>query len=411
MSEQVTIIGAGIVGVCCGLWAQSKGFTVEIIDPNPPGSVTSFGNACTFADYACIPVNNPSIISGLPRLLFDKNSPLGVDFGYALTHLGWMLKFLNHCRQSNVTKTIEQLSRILQHTQSGLMPLIEASQSQHLLQANGCMYGYQTKQGFDKARTSNQMRKNQGVNFEELNGEEIAEQHPELKLPFYRGLLFSDARQTINPKSLVDNLFDHFIRSGGTYRQQRVTKLMDHQGKVKIFLDDSQTIHSDKSVLAAGAFSNQIKVTGAKKLPLDTERGYHVQYRDKQWMAPRPIAWAESGLYAVPTDNGLRFAGTVEIAGLEKPMNNNRINYIRHKASEMFGIEEEPDQTWLGYRPTMPDALPVIGPATTANNIFYAFGHQHIGLTLSGITGKLIGELMTGETTSIDISGFSPNRF
>ena len=137
----------------------------------------------------------------------------------------------------------------------------------------------------------------------------------------------------------------------------------------------------------------------------------HCYQHGKQILLQRPVGWAEAGLYATPTNEGLRFAGTVEIAGLNKPAGRRNIEYLANRAKEMFALEEKPDQTWLGFRPTLPDALPVIGLSKQSPHIVYAFGHQHIGLTLAGITGKLVSEIVAEVETSVDISAFSPTRF
>jgi D-amino-acid dehydrogenase len=170
-------------------------------------------------------------------------------------------------------------------------------------------------------------------------------------------------------------------------------------------------LRADKIVISAGAFSRQIELSDAEKLPLDTERGYHIQYAEKQHLANRPIAWPECGFYATPMNEGLRFAGTVELAGLSDKKNQARIDYLVQKSREMFKLDGPPTSDWLGFRPTLPDSLPVIGGSRRFPDTYYAFGHQHIGLTLAGITGKLISELISTGEPSVDISPFSPDRF
>ena len=144
---------------------------------------------------------------------------------------------------------------------------------------------------------------------------------------------------------------------------------------------------------------------------LDTERGYHIQYQGRQSLLSRPVCWNAAGFYATPTDEGLRFAGTVEIAGYSDNKNPRNINHLIDHSRQMFDLPDQPDQQWLGFRPTFPDSLPVIGYSLDSDNILYAFGHQHIGLTLAGITGRLISEMINNEALSHDITDFSPRRF
>jgi D-amino-acid dehydrogenase len=410
-NKTVAIIGAGIVGTSCALWLQKKGFSVTLIDPAQPGSGTSFGNACTIADYGCVPVNSPTIFKRLPSLMFSKDSPLTVNHAYAFRHLPWMLQFLSNCRASRVTRITRVLGRLLKKTYEGLDPLIELSGSQHLLSQQGCMYVYKTLREFENARAGNESRKEQGVEFNELDAGDIHELEPEIKTDFVKGLLFDKASQVVNPQSLTTSYFECFLANQGTYIQQRALSVDHLEASISINLDNGEKLDADRVVVAAGAFSKQIEGTGARFLPLDTERGYHVQYAGKQNLLRRPVSWNEAGFYATPMDEGLRIVGTVEIAGYGETMNRRNLNYLIRKGQAMFDLPEKPDQEWLGFRPTLPDALPAIGYSPFSEYIVFAFGHHHLGLTLAGITGKLIAELLNGEALSHSIAPFNPGRF
>jgi len=223
--------------------------------------------------------------------------------------------------------------------------------------------------------------------------------------------LFDQAGQVINPQSLTTSYLDCFQKNQGRYVKQRALAVAHEKDAVRIILDNGESLDADRVVIAAGAFSRQIEGTGAHRLPLDTERGYHVQYAGMQSLLNRPVSWNEAGFYATPMDEGLRIVGTVEIAGYHETKNPRNINYLIRKGQEMFDLPERPDQEWLGFRPTFPDALPVIGYSVMSEYVLFAFGHHHLGLTLSGITGKLIAELINHEEPSLNIRPFSPRRF
>jgi glycine/D-amino acid oxidase-like deaminating enzyme len=410
-NKTVAVIGAGIVGTSCALWLQKKGFPVTLIDPAKPGSGTSSGNACTIADYGCVPVNNPALFKRLPGLMFSKDSPLSVNPGYALSHLPWMLQFLSNCRKAKVERTIRALGKLLSKTYSGLDPLIEYSGSHHLFSKQGCIYVYKTRAEFESARAANQMRKNQGVEFTELDAGDIHDLEPHIKTTFEKGLLFDKASQVINPQSLTTSYFDCFMSNQGQYLKQAAISVNHDSDKVSINLDNGEKLEVNRVVIAAGAFSRNIKGTGAHRLPLETERGYYVQYAGLQSLLNRPVSWNEAGFYATPMDQGLRFAGTVELAGYGETMNPYHLDYLQRKGQEMFNLPPQPDQEWLGFRPTLPDALPVIGYSPHSEYVLFAFGHHHIGLTLAGITGKLIAELINDEVPSLSLKPFSSRRF
>ena len=409
--KTIAVIGAGIVGTSCALWLQKKGFSVILVDPEKPGSGTSSGNACTIADYGCVPVNSPTIFTRMPSLLFSKNSPLSLDMGYAFSHLPWMLKFLSNCRPARAARITRILGKLLQKTYQGLDPLIELSGSQHLLSQQGCMYVYKTEREFENARPANQARKDQGVEFTELSSGEIRALEPAIKLPFVKGLLFDKATHVVNPQSLTTSYFECFLANQGRYVKQRALHIAHEKQSVAIYLDNGEKIDADRVVIAAGAFSKEITGTGAHRLPLDTERGYHVQYTGRQSLLNRPVSWNEAGFYATPMDEGLRIAGTVEIAGYSETMNPRNLDYLARKGAEMFDLTEQPDQQWLGFRPTLPDSLPAIGYSPHSEYVLFAFGHHHLGLTLAGITGKLIAELLSGEQPSHNLTAFSTSRF
>ena len=413
MSSKATIavIGAGIVGCSCALWLQRKGFSVILIDPDEAGAGASSGNAGTIADYGCVPINSPDLFKRLPRLLTSPESPLSLSLAYALKHPFWMLQFLANCREHKVARIIRILGKLLAKTYDGLDPLLDMAQARDLIQQNGCMYVYQSEQDFVDANPSNQARRAQGFEYTELDRADIADLEPGLKLPFERGLLFESASHVINPQALCQRYFECFQRNGGEFVRQRAISVEQDIDSVLLRLDNGGNLQVKRVVIAAGAYSKQIDGMPQRAMPLDTERGYHVQFNNMQHLLTRPVSWNTAGLYATPMNRGIRIAGTVEIAGYGGAHNPRNIDFLTRKAKQMLHLPEQPDQQWLGFRPTLPDALPVIGYSMTSEYILCAFGHHHIGLTLAGITGKLIAELVNGEEPSHNIAAFSPRRF
>jgi D-amino-acid dehydrogenase len=408
---RIAVIGAGIVGCSCALWLQKKGFAVTLIDPDDPGAGTSSGNACTIAEYGCVPVNSPDLFRRLPSLLFSKDSPLSIDLGYVLSHPAWMIEFLLNCREQKVARIIRQLGKLLSKVYDGLDPLLDMADARDLVAQNGFMHVYRDQQEFNAAKRANQARREQGTNFVELDQGDIRDLEPNLKVPFERGLLFDSISHVLNPTALCQRYVECFKRNQGQLLRQRALEVIHGTGSVQIRLDNGASVDAERVVIAAGAFSKFIDGIPTRLLKLDTERGYHVQFSNMQHLLNRPVSWQQAGFYATPTNQGMRFAGTVEIAGYKEEKNPRILNYLNRKAHEMLDLPAQPDQEWLGFRPTCPDALPVIGFSTTSEHILYAFGHHHLGLTLSGITGKLIAELANGEEPSHNIAPFSPRRF
>ena len=407
----IAVVGAGIVGCSCALWLQKKGFQVTLIDPEEPGSGTSSGNAGTIAEYGCVPVNSPDLPRQLPKLLFSRDSPLTLDPLYALQHPLWMMEFLLNCRERRVERIIRLLAGLLKKAWDGLDPLLDMAEARDLIERRGFMHVYRDQREFDAAARANRARRLHGVEFTELTPGEIHELEPNLKPIFAHGLLFDGIHQVLDPAALCRRYADCLQRNGGDLLRRRAVEIRHGPGVVEIGLDDGAKLDAERVVIAAGAFAKQIRGIPTQLLKLDTERGHHVQFSGMQHLLSRPVAWQQAGFYATPMNLGLRFAGTVEIAGYDKPINPAIIAYLTRKAHEMLDLPQQPDTEWLGFRPTCPDALPVIGFSTVSEFIIYAFGHQHIGLTLAGITGKLVAELANGEEPSHRIRAFSPARF
>jgi len=405
------VVGAGIVGMSAALYAQRDGLKTLICDPNPPGTGTTYGSACTIATYACIPVNNPSIITSLPHLLTSRESPLSFNLLHGLKNARWMLSFLNNCRPSRVKHTSEALGQFLTHADAGLNPLIAEAGAEDLMVNNDCLYVWSTKAGYEGARDSNAMRRAQGVEFDELSQDEVRQLEPKLKQPIHCGLNFKGARHVTNPQELVERMHKRFEALGGTYLPCSVERCDADGNGVTTYLGDGTEIRAGHLALTAGACSRQIKGSGAERLPLGTERGYHILYGNHGGLVSRPVGWAEAGFYATPMAHGLRIAGTVEINAINAAFNTKCTDYLQRKSQEMFGDLGPPDDTWLGHRPTMPDALPVIGHSPTSNRVTLAFGHQHIGLTLGGVTGRIVTDIAQGRAPYCNIDDFAPQRF
>jgi glycine/D-amino acid oxidase-like deaminating enzyme len=220
-----------------------------------------------------------------------------------------------------MAKITESLGAILQKSYQGLNPLLELSDSHNLMSQQGCMHLYKTQAAFESARISNEIRKQHGAEYSELDRADILHLEPGIKPIFEKGLLFESASHTLNPQSLCTRYFNSFLKNQGQFMSHRVLETIADGDTVKLQIDNAESLVVDHVVIAAGAFSKQIKGTGTHHLPLDTERGYHIQYTNLQAKVNRPISWNQAGFYATPMNEGLRIAGTVEIAGYNPKKN------------------------------------------------------------------------------------------
>ena len=406
---QIAVVGAGIVGICSAFFLQKNGFQVTLLDKKEPGSMTSFGHACTFADYANVPVNSPDLFRDIPSMLLRSDGPLAVDFFHVLKNINWTTKFLQNCTTKKVEYISKSLGNLLNNSSISYDEIFTDVKVSEYIKNEEALYLYQNETEFLKAKTTNELRQKNGVRIKTLSKTEILDLEPSLAPVFFNGQIFIGSRHTTNPSMISKRIFETFINNGGEFIQSHVDDLIVEDGSVNVNLDNNN--HKfEKVIICAGAWSNNLSKKIGESFPLDTERGYHVMFNN-HGLINRPVGWSQSGFYLVQLEEGLRAAGTVEIAGLSKPENKKRIQMIESQARRLLPQLNEVKSTWLGFRPTLPDSLPVIGPSKKNKNIIYAFGHQHIGWTLGAVTGKIINSICNERVPNINIEPFSPSRF
>ena len=408
--KNIAVIGAGIVGICSAYFLKKSGFNVTLIDREDPGTMTSFGHACSFADYANVPVNYPGLIWDIPKMLLRKDGPLAVDFFYILKNLPWAFSFLQNCKKEKVDEIASSLTNLLKHSQLSYDEIFKDINVQEYISHEENLYLFDTKKSFEDYEYANVIRKNNRVKVRNLTKDEVGELEPNIANVYYAGQIFTGSRHTTNPLAISTKIFEKFLELGGTYIKQNVKNLIQKENFIELSLDNKK-INFDKIIISAGAWSNQIANMLGDKFPLDTERGYHILFETNEKLINRPVAWSESGFYLIQIHDGIRAAGTVEIAGLKKSPNKKRIEMIERQSRKVLPQLGKVKSTWMGRRPTLPDSLPIIGKSQQNSNVIYAFGHQHIGWTLGAVTGKIIDSLSRDQIPNIDISAYSPTRF
>ena len=408
--KSIAVVGAGIVGICSAYFLKKSGFRVTLIDRENPGTMTSFGHACSFADYANVPVNYPGLIWDVPKMLLKKDGPLAVDFFYILKNIPWALSFLKNCKKEKVDEIASSLTNLLKHSQISYDEIFKEVNVQEYISHEENLYLFDTKKSLENYEYANVIRKNNRVKVRNLNKEEVKELEPNIADVYYAGQLFIGSRHTTNPLAISTKIFEKFLELGGIYIKQNVTNLIQKENNIEIYLGNKK-INFDKMIVCAGAWSNKIANLLGENFPLDTERGYHILFNTNEKLIKRPVAWSESGFYLIQIHDGVRAAGTVEIAGINKKPNLKRIKMIERQSRKVLPQLGEIKSTWMGRRPTLPDSLPIIGESSKNKNIIYAFGHQHIGWTLGAITGKIVTTITNGKKPNINIEAYSPNRF
>lgn len=412
----VGVIGAGVVGLSTALWLQRAGHCVTLVDPAPPTSdrsyaqAASFGNACTMAFGACIPVAVPSVLRAAPRMLLDRQGPLSVSWRDLPSLTPWLMSFLRSAHPEEVSRISGILGELLRLAEAGHAPLFEAAGARDLRRMTGCLYLYRSAASFNAAQTEIMLRRREGVRMRILEQEEIRAREPNLAPLYHKGLLFEQAYSIDDPLTYARRLLARFLADGGTLVAAGVLSINRDAVDLTLRCSDRE-LRVDRAVIAAGAWSGQIARSFGDRIRLDTERGYHVLFPADGQLLTAPTCYPEHGFYMTPLAEGLRAAGTVELGGLGKPLRPARTVTIERVARTLLPGLGDTGRIWLGFRPSMPDSLPVIGPSPVEPRIIHAFGHGHIGLTLAGITGRLAAGIIGEQPPLVDLHPLRPNRF
>jgi D-amino-acid dehydrogenase len=412
MSEnlKIGIIGAGIQGVCNALFLQKNGYKVTLFDRDEPGNLSaSYGNAGHFSPYASVPLNRPDVLTDVPSMLLSSTGPLALRWNYVPKMIPWFLKFILNCSKKKMMHTAKNMHQILNLALPAFDELFDEVDISGLVEKKGVIYVW-NDQNLTSRELEINIRKELGVEQQILTPKEIHDLEPNIK-PFYHGgVFYSYARHTRNPKKILLKLFDLFLAKDGKFLKINIQDLK-FDGENPIVKSETQQFIFDKIVIACGAFSKKLTDKLNEKIPLDTERGYHIQFKGCDHLISRPVVFANRGFGMTPMEQGLRVAGTVEFGGLKNPLSKSRIKNLIEGAKYMLdGLPEHQDE-WLGFRPSLPDFLPVIGPSKNYKNVFYSFGHHHLGWTLGAVSGKIISKMIAKENTNLNLEPYSSRRF
>jgi D-amino-acid dehydrogenase len=414
--REIVVIGAGIVGMACASYIQRAGHRVTVIDRGAPGEGTSFGNAGCLNSSSVVPISMPGVLSQVPRWLLDPAGPLVLRWRYLPYLAPWLWRFVRAGAPERVAAQARALRDLLGSTLESYAPLVKAAGAEDLIHRAGHLTVYKSETSFAKDARAMGIRRDNGVTVEDLSFDELRQLEPSLSREFVRGRMIAETGHVGDPHRLVVRLAEAFVRDGGRLLRETVHGFELAEGKVAGVRGESGVHRADHIVLAAGAWSKGLARQLGDAVPLDTERGYHVMLRDPEIMPRRPVSSADGKFFATPMEGGLRVAGTVEFAGLAAPPDWRRSRMLLKQAQDMFPalarkIGDERISMWMGFRPSMPDSLPVIGPSRRHKNVLHAFGHGHVGLIGGAMTGRIVAALVDGATPPIGIAPFGVERF
>ena len=409
---QITVIGAGIVGICCACYLQRSGFEVTLVDREEPGMQTSFGNAGGISPGSVTPLGMPGIWKQIPRWLLDDNAPLVIKGHYLPKALPWLTRFALQSRTSRVRQISKALAALNGPTFDAYQPLLEDAMLTQLFHRSGQLFLYRNRKDMEKDTLTHELRSESGAPIEFLNSDEIREIEPAITPIFEAGYLMSDNGHCKDPFGLAIGLVQMFINKGGRLAKVDVLDFIFDADGVCGLLTSGAVINTRKVVIAAGVWSKTLCERLCLPIPLVSHRGYHATIQNSN-VSLRHMCFPVDYKFAItPMSMGLRIAGTVEFAGLGDPPNYARVDKMVNSCHAILeGLNSEQHTQWMGHRPCLPDSLPIIGESKKHPNIFLAFGHGHQGLVGASQTGKVISEIARRAAPSMPLAPYSIDRF
>jgi len=411
-SGHVTVIGAGVVGASTALFLRRAGYEVTLIERGEPGMGTSYGNAGLLSVTGTIPVATPGILWKVPKLLMNPLAPLTIRWSYLPKLAPWLWQFIRSSSPARVQEISAVLAGLVAHGQDSYRALLGDEDFAALTQGGGMMLVYETDQSFEASRWKTDLRRSHGARIDYVPAEQIRQLEPALAPIYKHALHVPGTRYVKNPLSLTQAIARKLVEAGGEIVADEVQRIEAAAGAAPVIVAKGGRRRTDRVVIAAGAWSRALARQCGADVPLDTERGYHAMFRNPK-VAPRlSVMSGDYDFAATPMEHGLRIAGTVELGGLEAAPNYARAEHLMQHGKRMFdGLDGAETDFWMGFRPSMPDSLPVIGPVPGNDRVYLAFGHGHLGVTFGAVTGRLITDMIAGRKPPIDVSPLRADRF
>jgi D-amino-acid dehydrogenase len=412
---KVIVVGAGITGVSSAEWLRRYGHEVTLIDRVRPGdpAQTSYGNGGILARCSVVPVSVPGLLAKAPMMLLNPNSPLFLRWSYLPRLLPWLIPFLRNGTREKLEQIAPALANLTGDSVDQHKALAWGTPAKLMIASGDYMFLYRSRKDYDKDPLAAALRMSQGFMPEPRDAETLRQRDPALSPDYTFGAAFTDHGWIRSPGKYVAALAAHFEAEGGTFRQAEVKDIRPAEsGRATITLKGGEALDADRAVIATGAWSGPLAKKLGHKPMLESERGYHLVLKNPSAQPPFPYMIADAKFVATPMDEGLRLAGIVEFGGLKAPASAKPQALLKKRIQQVYpGLTWEAEESWLGHRPSTVDSLPLIGPSPKAPGVVFAFGAQHIGLTVGPKVGRIVADQISGRTPNVDLSPYRVDRF
>lgn len=408
----VAIIGAGIVGVSTAIWCLRDGHDVILIDKKGPAEGTSFGNGGVLASCAVVPVTVPGILRKAPKMLFDTNQPLFLKWSYLPKLAPWLRRYLKYANADAVRVRAKAMTSIIGDSVADHQALAAGTGAEKWIKPGDYLYAYKNRAQFEADALGWNVRAENGFTWETLEGAALSEHDPCFSPDIGFGVKMENHGRIADPGQYVKDLAAHAQTQGAKLIIGEVSDILREHGAVTGVRAAGENIACDAIVLATGAWSGPLAKRLGIDVPLESERGYHLELYEPSVMPRTPVMIAAGKFVVTPMEGRLRVAGIVEFGGLNAPRSHLPFQLLeRGIRAAIPGIKWKETRKWMGHRPSITDSLPLIGEAPRVKGAYLGFGHDHVGLTGGPKTGRLLSQLIGGRNPNIDLTPYSPARF
>ena len=410
--RKITIVGSGIMGISTALNLIRRGCDVTIIEKDVQGEPASFGNASWLSAPSITPVLTPGAIFKIPKMLFSSNGPLFLRFPGVIKILPWLLKYLTYSTEKKVNHIAKHLEPLLRNSIDEHKKLAQGTSALQWIKESPYLFLYKNKQDYLNDSFTWNIRRKYGFNLIETQKDELHELVPGLSKDYTFAIKVENQGYILNSKNYLKDLLDGFKKLGGNIIEEEVIDIISNEHNIKI-KTSNEIIISDDVVIAAGVFSDTLSKKFGANVPLQSERGYHLELKKTNVELRYPLFNGYLKLAIAPKqNNGIRFAGLVEFGSFKSKPNLKAYNLLMKNAESMFpGISYEDKSEWSGHRPATVDSLPLIGRSSVDEKVFFAYGHHHIGLTAGPKTGEILTKSILRDNNQVDLSPYKPNRY
>jgi len=410
--KRVIIIGAGIVGVAAAVWLQRDGHDVVLIDKDGPATGASAGNGGVLASCSVVPVTVPSLMTKAPGMLLRPDSPLFMRWSYLPKLLPWLARYLSHCRPFETKRIAKALAPIISDSIDQHLALAKGTPAERYVKPSDYLFIYPSRASFEGDRFGWDLRAENGFTWDLLDKEAFRAYDPAFGPGADFAVKLGNHGHITDPEKYVQALAGHVVAEGGQLVTTQVTGIRQEAGSVVGVETSNGPINGDAVVLAAGVWSRDLAATTGLKVPLESERGYHIDLINPNIMPRSPVMVAAAKFVATPMEGRLRCAGIVEFGGITAPPSNKPFALLKKRIHEALpGLTYDSIEEWMGHRPAPTDSIPVIGKMPGPDGCFAGFGHHHIGMTGGPKTGRLLADMIAGRRANIDLEPYRPARF